>query len=59
MLRIRDGINFGIGMLLARTAWSFVTTLVLHYSKQFKRQIKKSQTDEPEQDKITVLNKES
>lgn len=59
MLTVKDGIKLGFGMLLARTAWSYVTTLVLHYSKQFKHQIKKSQTDEPEQDKITVLNKES
>lgn len=59
MLTVKDGIKFGFGMLLARTAWSYVTTLVLHYSKQFKRQVEKSQKDQPEQDKITVLNKES
>ena len=55
MLTVKDGIKFGLGMLLARTAWSFVTTLVLH----LKHQVEKSQKDKPEQDKITVLNKES
>lgn len=55
MLTVKDGIKLGFGMLLARTAWSYVTTLVLH----LKRQVEKSQKDQPEQDKITVLNKES
>ena len=55
MLTVKDGIRLGLGMLMAREAWLFTRTVVLH----LKHQVEKSQEDQPEQDKITVLNKES
>lgn len=55
MFTVKDGIKLGLGMLMARQAWLFTRTVVLH----FKHQVEKSQKDQPEQDKITVLDEES
>lgn len=55
MFTVKDGFKLGLGMLMAREVWAFITTIVLHV----KHQVEKSQKDQPKQDKIVVLDQEA